>query len=662
MPESDLLKAALDYAAAGIPVFHCEPDGKAPATVQGFRDATTNPGQITCWWGGGERYNIGLRPADAGWIVLDADLNKRIDPELLARLPETFTVETPRGGKHFYFETPAEHGNTAFDQHIDVRSANGYVLAPESIVNGKSYRVISNCGRLAQFPDWAEERLALRTRCNSNEVSVGGNKRFDWDTPSKDLEFYPVLPATVKRLLDKPGDRSAVCFDFLKFCKRCGYSQKQLFELCKAHCDEPAFGHYREHPAGFEASLRSDIERAFTKTVLPQQRKTPEKRKNRFGGLSPSEGAGLPALTYWDDNQTLPRSNMGGCVGFLVGQYGSHKTGTAIMLGLDAIEQHGARVLFIAAEDANGVAKTRLPAACKARRKQLAEIDPYWRTETETFDLLSDGDRAALIEAYREFGPDLIFIDVLTRVVTADINAPETGMRVMQSAYGLAAPFGATVVIAHHPGLNGGGRPMGSSLFTSLADFSLKAGHKDGVVSTHVDKMKNGPDGFTVRYKTELVAFDTDDMGLAIEAPVVRAMSAKELEERKAKRPPKPDVAAENATDAAAIAKLERDAPDVLEALRKITKPTLLREIAPMLQATEDGADAKDEEKGTPFASRIRRLTRLIGTPQAPGILAPFTAPRTGGKTSPHRLMPVAPSTLEHELPAENEPSDAPAS
>jgi len=46
------------------------------------------------------------------------------------------------------------------------------------------------------------------------------------------------------------------------------------------------------------------------------------------------------------------------------------------MLGLDAIEQHGARVLFIAAEDANGVAKTRLPAACEARGKQLAEIDP----------------------------------------------------------------------------------------------------------------------------------------------------------------------------------------------------------------------------------------------------------------------------------------------
>jgi hypothetical protein len=418
-----------------------------------------------------------------------------------------------------------------------------------------------------------------------------------------------------------------------------------------------------EHPAGLEASLPNDIVQVFTK-ASPQtdQAKPKPKRRSRFGGLTPSEGATLPPLTYWNDDETLPRSTMGGSVGFLVGQYGSHKTGTAIMLALDAIERHGARVLFIAAEDANGVAKTRLPAACKARGTQLAEIDAHWRTEAETFDLLSETDSAELIEAYREFAPDLIFIDVLTRVVTADINAPETGMRVMQSVYALAAPFGATVVIAHHPGLSGSGRPMGSSLFTSLADFCLSAKHKDGVVSTYVEKMKNGPDGFTVRYKTELVAFDTDEMGVPIEAPTVRAMTAAELEEHKGKRLPRPDVAAENATDAVAIAKLERDAADVLRALREITKPTMLREIAPMLDATADGADAKDEEKGTPFASRIRRLNRLIGDAKAPGILAPFAAPRAGGRTSPHRLIPIEPPRLEDELRTGIEPSDAPAS
>ena len=169
-------------------------------------------------------------------------------------------------------------------------------------------------------------------------------------------------------------------------------------------------------------------------------------------------------------------------------------------------------------------------------------------------------------------------------------------MRVMQAVYALAAPFGATVVIAHHPGLNSSGRPMGSSLFTSLADFCLRVEHKDGVVSTKVEKMKNGPDNFTARYKTQLVSL-VDPSGLLIEAPTVRAMTAAELEEHKAKTPPKPDVAGENATDATAIAKLERDAPDILRALRQITKPTLLREIAPLLDATADGADERTRRK-----------------------------------------------------------------
>lgn len=462
MPNSEFLKAALEYAIAGIPVFPCVPDGKSPVTTGGYKDATTNPTQIRLWWRGGARYNIGLCPAHAGWIVLNADLYKGADPDLLARLPGTFTVETPRGGKHFYFESPVKHGHAIFDEHIDVRSAEGYVLAPESIVDGKPYRVVSNCGRLAPFPDWAAELLVL------------------------------------------------------------GRGQAEE-----------------------------------------------KKPKNRFGGLSPTEGAMLPPLSYWDNDQILPRSNKGGCVGFLVGQFGSHKTGTAIMMGLDAIEQHGARVLFIAAEDANGVAKVRLPAACKARGLSLEKINPHWRTETESFDLLSETDRADLIEAYRDWAPNLIFIDVLTRVVVADINAPETGMRVMQAVYALAAPFRATVVIAHHPGLSGGGRPMGSSLFTSLADFCLKASHKGGVVSTHVEKMKNGPDGFTARYQTELVAFDKDDLGLPVEAPVVRALTAAELEEHKAKRTPKPNVEAENATDDAGVAQLERLAPDIVAALRK---------------------------------------------------------------------------------------------
>src|SRR5215472_4355192 len=90
-----------------------------------------------------------------------------------------------------------------------------------------------------------------------------------------------------------------------------------------------------EQPVGAESSLPNDIARVFTKPPPQSDDAKPRKKlRNRFGGLSPSEGATLPPLTYWNADETLPRRNMGGCVGFLVGQYGSHKTGTAIMLAL----------------------------------------------------------------------------------------------------------------------------------------------------------------------------------------------------------------------------------------------------------------------------------------------------------------------------------------
>jgi hypothetical protein len=427
-------------------------------------------------------------------------------------------------------------------------------------------------------------------------------------------------------------------------------------ELIEQHRDEPAIGHYREHPAGFEASLRTDINRVFGKVPPPKlQPSVASKRESRFGGRTASEGENLPPITYWDCEETLPRIPGEGCVGYLIGESGTHKTGTAIMMALDAIEAHGANVLYIAAEGALGVEKVRVPAARKARGMSLEKLDRHWRVESETFNLLSGTDHAELIEAYSEFAPNIVVIDVMTLVVPgADINTQQTATAIRDGAGAIAAAFGATVLLVHHPsrrGLSAGG--SGSALFKQQAYFELHTSYKDRVITVWVDKMKDGEAQRAVRYKHV-----DDEAGV----PVIRAMSAAELEELKGKRPPKPDVAAENATDATAIAKLERDAPDVLAALRRITKPMLLREIAPMLDATADGADGKDEDKGTPFASRIRRLTRLIGDARSPGILAPFTAPRTGGKTSPHRLTPIAPAAGEEEPCAEYEPSDSPAS
>lgn len=163
-----LHRAARRYAEAGIPVFPCEEGGKMPATANGFHDATTDIAQIDAWWGGNGDLNIGLCPDDAGWCVVDLDppvgLNNWQD---LCRLhdytAETYIVQTPRGGEHWYFKgaLPSSVGKLA--EKIDTRGIGGYVLVPPSIVNGKTYRVLHDTD-LADCPPWVGDAVKARTQ------------------------------------------------------------------------------------------------------------------------------------------------------------------------------------------------------------------------------------------------------------------------------------------------------------------------------------------------------------------------------------------------------------------------------------------------------------------------------------------------------------------
>ena len=69
----------------------------------------------------------------------------------------------------------------------------------------------------------------------------------------------------------------------------------------------------------------------------------------------------------------------------------------------------------------------------------LEELDPYWRVESEDIDICDLHDRAELLKDYRDFAPDLIFIDVMTLAVGgADINSTEDAVALRQAAKELA--------------------------------------------------------------------------------------------------------------------------------------------------------------------------------------------------------------------------------
>jgi hypothetical protein len=80
-----------------------------------------------------------------------ASLNK------LPELPETYTVRTAHGGKHYYFWSDVEiRNNQNAVQGVDWRGEGGFVVGPGSVVDGSEYVVLNNAP-IADLPKaWVE--------------------------------------------------------------------------------------------------------------------------------------------------------------------------------------------------------------------------------------------------------------------------------------------------------------------------------------------------------------------------------------------------------------------------------------------------------------------------------------------------------------------------
>ena len=146
-----VLAAALAYAGRGWPVFPCQPGGKEPATRHGFRDASTDPGQIRLWWTRQPHANLAIATGAPGPDVLDIDQHGPAGNGYAAYCELGVTglldqmlavVATPRAGLHAYFTGTGQASARLPRHHLDFRASGGYVVAPPSQVGAKRYRVV----------------------------------------------------------------------------------------------------------------------------------------------------------------------------------------------------------------------------------------------------------------------------------------------------------------------------------------------------------------------------------------------------------------------------------------------------------------------------------------------------------------------------------------
>jgi len=158
-----MLHQALAYASRGWPVFPCQPDQKIPATRHGYRDATTDQERITAWFSLLPPWNLAIATGTPGPDVLDVDQHgpagngfAALERLRRAGLLEgaSACVRTPSGGLHVYFAGSRQHNGHLTGQHVDFRSAGGYILAPPSRVNGRAYRLVKTLDGQGGL-DWA---------------------------------------------------------------------------------------------------------------------------------------------------------------------------------------------------------------------------------------------------------------------------------------------------------------------------------------------------------------------------------------------------------------------------------------------------------------------------------------------------------------------------
>lgn len=149
-----LAAAAVAYASNGYPVFPLLPGSKIPRTKHGLHAADTDIETVAQHWDTHPNDNIGLRPAH-DMIVLDVESMAghgvngyatlaALTAEL-GRLPDTAPIAvTPTGGLHIWLSHDVDRrirGCTlqlvgSLGPGIDVKSHNGYLVAPPSRIKG----------------------------------------------------------------------------------------------------------------------------------------------------------------------------------------------------------------------------------------------------------------------------------------------------------------------------------------------------------------------------------------------------------------------------------------------------------------------------------------------------------------------------------------------
>ncbi len=482
---STLTDTARAFAAAGIRVFPCKPLSKEPACAGGFHAASCDPTQIEAWISENENYNWALCPEHAGWFVIDEEVGA--DLACLDELPETYSVRTPRGGRHRYFEGSAARSVQKLGPKIDTRGIGGYVLIPPSRVVDVAkgidgvYEELDD-KEIASLPTWVPARLAPKAKATvAADVPL--------DLPTSITTARTLLRDYVKRgkvAIQKSGG-DGLTYQIACEVLNIGLTPETATELMLTewypHCqpnDKPGFiarkvenaSNYSQNEAG--AWAVKPAAEVFADVVAPAELK----QHRKFYLEDETEQEQGTDATWVIENVIPEHSTI-----LMIGPSGAYKS----FLTLDMLLSTSTGTVMCGVKPRTGVtvysALEGLNATKKARRRawkighDITHVSDFYTVRAPMIGMPGDVEEfcIALDERLAERQPRLIAFDTLQKMMAGlDENSVADAGRLLAFCDGMVERYQCSVIVLHHTGKDAGRGARGSSAFYAGFDTVLE--------------------------------------------------------------------------------------------------------------------------------------------------------------------------------------------